>query len=161
MNNLDTTISYLSGKDVTIDCNVFLLLLIGGLGEKHITSFKRTNIFDNSDYLLLIKLINRSNVILTPNVLTESSNLIRTYDDSIGNKASIELKRIIASTKEIFIHSTLLTQNKCFLKFGLTDSSIYNLASKGVTAITVDAPLYGLLYNKGYPVINFNHVRFK
>jgi hypothetical protein len=159
MSNLDLTINLLRGKHVTIDCNVFLLLLIGGIGLDHIDKFKRTKEFQSEDYKLLVTLIQHSRLLLTPNILTESSDLIESYDKQVNNLAFLELKRLIEVTEEKLTNSVQLTQNDCFLNFGLADSSIYDLASNGVVVITVDAPLFGLLCGKGFPVINFNHVR--
>lgn len=159
MSNLELTINLLRNNHVTIDCNMFLLLLIGGLGIDHIEKFKRTCEFQKEDYFLLIRLVKHSRLLLTPNILTESSDLIDNYDRQVNNLAAQELKRLIEITEEKFTQSIRLVQNDCFLKFGLADSSIFELSSHGVVVITVDAPLFGLLSSKGFPVINFNHIR--
>ena len=46
-----------------------------------------------------------------------------------------------------------------FIKFGLTDSSIAQLAEGGHLVLTDDFRLSQFLNSKGHAVLNFNHVR--
>lgn len=80
MTNFDLTVSQIFGKSITIDCNVLMLLIVGSVDVKSISTFKRTNMFDESDFNVLTKLIINSKIVLTPNVLTEDSNLLETYN---------------------------------------------------------------------------------
>ena len=159
MTNLDLAVKDISGKFVTVDCNVLLLLIIGSIGKEHIIRFKRTNMFTEDDFDLLIRLIKNSKIIVTPNVLTEASNLLESYNSSFPDKVFITLKTFINSFKEDYSPSIQLSSNESFFKFGLSDSSIHELSKKGVVAITVDFPLAGYLASNNCPVINFNHMR--
>ncbi|MBA7548532.1 hypothetical protein ES705_40993 [subsurface metagenome] len=159
MNNLTITKKELRGKYVTLDCNIFILFVIGTLGKQHIQKFKRTRIFKEEDFDVLISLLSESIVILTPNVLTEASNLLESYKVGGQNIGLKGLKIIIESIEESYEKSNNLIELVSFEKFGLSDSSIDNLCQNNVIAITVDLPLYGYLVSKSYPVINFNHVR--
>jgi len=159
MTNLELTIKSLRNKFLTIDCNVFLLLVVGNIGLDNIEKFKRTNIFQKEDYPLLIKLIEGSKLILTPNVLTEASNLLESYNKQIDNLAFLSLKKLIELNEESYLSSIQLSNSYCYLKFGLTDSSLFELSEKGVVTLTTDFPLFGLLQSRGLPAINFNQVR--
>ena len=133
---------------------------MGSIGKVDIQKFKRTAIFTEDDYDLLITLIKKSKIVITPNVLTEASNLLESYNNSSSStEVFLTLKRILTEINEQYFSSLELSSNECFLKFGLSDSSIYELSKKGVIAITIDFPLFGYLSNKNCPVLNFNHVR--
>ena len=151
--------SFLRGKTITLDCNVFILLVIGSIGKEHIKIFKRTSMFSENDFDLLIKLIKNSYIMMTPNVLTEASNLLESYNYA-GNRIGLKaLSKILNSTGEVYIKSSELVLQSSYIQFGLADSSIHDLCRKGVVAVTVDLPLYGYLANKSLNVINFNHLR--
>ena len=159
MSNLELIIKHLRGKYITLDCNVFILLVIGNLGKNHIRKFKRTAIFLEEDFDLLIKLISQSKLIITPNVVTEASNLLESYSVQGQKLGLIGLKNIVENLDETYKASKELIELGSFEKYGLSDSSMENLCKNNVTVITVDFPLYGYLANKSCPVINFNHVR--
>lgn len=159
MKQFESLISGLKNKLVTLDCNVFLLLVIGSIDKKHIALFKRTNMFTEEDYDLLIKLIKGSQVMLTPNVITEASNFLESYTYAKENLGLILLKNICDEIPECYEKSKTLVSNNGFMKFGLSDSSIINLCNVGAIAITIDLSLYGYLAGKSYQAINFNHVR--
>lgn len=146
-------------KSITIDCNVLLLLVIGSIGKKQIEKFKRTSMYTASDYDLLIDLIGDSTILVTPNVLTEASNLLESFNSSQVSESLHALKRFIFEVNEEYLTSLDLSGNKCFLKFGLADSSIFELSKKGVVAITTDSRLYSFLATQGHPVINFNYYK--
>lgn len=159
MNNIQQLIVDLRKKLITLDCNVFILYVIGSLDKKYISDFKRTQIFREEDFDLLIQLIKDSQLLITPNVITEASNLLESYSFQ-NNKVGLEaLKLITKIIPESYEKSQLLVNRDSFLKFGLSDSAIDNLCQVGAIAITVDFPLYGYLMSRGLKVINFNQVR--
>ena len=149
----------LRGKTVTLDCNILLLYVIGSVDKSHISKFKRTTIFSEDDYNLLLNLLAQSTIVITPNVYTEASNLLESYNFRGTKLGLILLKDIIKIQQELYHDSTALTEKDSFLKYGLSDSSIEQLCSKDIVAITVDLSLYAFLVNKSYSVINFNHLR--
>ncbi|TCN65410.1 PIN domain-containing protein [Acetobacteroides hydrogenigenes] len=162
MSNLERVKKYLSGKNIVLDCNIFILLIIGSLGHEHVRKNKRTNIFDVNDYLLLMNIISNSNIITTPNILTEASNLLENYEYS-GAKIGLKgISTLINNTIEVYKSSSELIYHESFLKFGLSDTSVFNLCyEKKAVAITIDFPLYGYLSSLSLDVINFNHLRIE
>lgn len=159
MNQFKDLIGELRNKLVTLDCNIFLLLVIGNIDKTHISNFKRTQTFTEQDYDSLVTLIQGSQIMITPNVVTEASNLLESYTYGKENIGLKFLQNICQSIPEMFEKSQILTNNSAFMKFGLSDSSIANLCKVGAIAITVDLPLYGYLISQNYKVINFNHIR--
>lgn len=159
MKQFNNLISELKNKPITLDCNVFLLLVIGSIDKKHIGLFKRTQIFSEEDYDALIKILSGSQIFLTPNVVTEASNLLESYTYNREKLGLSLLKDVCINIPEVYEKSITLTNNNAYLKFGLSDSSIANLCNAGIIAITVDLELYGYLNSKNFKVINFNHLR--
>jgi hypothetical protein len=158
MTNFDLTVSQIFGKSITIDCNVLMLLIVGSVDVKSISTFKRTNMFDERDFIVLSKLIKNSKIVLTPNVLTEASNLLETYNKQHQSLLFSKLKEIINTIKEQIISSSELADLKSFHLLGLADSSLFELANKGIIPITTDFYLYTFLVSMQTRVINFNHI---
>ena len=161
MTNLELTIKALRHRVVTLDCNVLLLFVIGSVGKKHISKFKRTRIFNEDDYDLLRQLTQSSFIVLSPNVLTEASNLLESYNQDTQPLGLSALQSLIKKTEEHYHSSSKLVDLNAYKKFGLADASIEALCKNEAIAITVDLPLYGYLYSKSLAVINFNHVRME
>lgn len=149
---------YLRKKLITLDCNVLLLLIIGSVDKKHINRFKRTSMFDESHYDLLTKLISNSQILLTPNVVTEASNLLESYTFDKQKIGLQFLKKICQNIPESYEQSIKLVDLDVFNDYGLSDSSVFNLCKVGAIAITVDLNLYISLVSSNLQAVNFNHL---
>lgn len=133
--------------------------MIGSLGLHHIKKCGRTNSYDEGDYKKLLELINHSSIILSTNILTESSNLLESYvinKERVGLKA---LKFFINNNIEQYKSSKELSSLPSYVKFGLADASIHNLCSWGAIGITTDFNLWGYLISDSLEAINFNHIK--
>ena len=158
MTNFELTLNQIYGKCITIDCNVLLLLIVGSVDVNSIATFKRTNMFEENDYKILLKLIQNSKIILTPNVLTEASNLLETINKKHQSLLFIKLKEIINIINEQMISSSALSMLESFHFLGLADSSIFELTKSGIIPITTDLNLYNFLISMKSSAINFNHI---
>lgn len=145
-------------KLITLDCNVLLLFIIGSVDKKHISKFKRTSMFNETHYEILIKLISNSQILLTPNVVTEASNLLESYSFEKQKIGLQFLKNICKKIPESYEQSSKLVDLEIFKDYGLSDSSVFNLCKVGAIAITVDFNLYISLMSNNLKVINFNHL---
>ncbi|MFB5269763.1 PIN domain-containing protein [Paenibacillus enshidis] len=144
-------------KDIIVDTNLLILLLVGRYNIDFINKFKRTQAFSKDDYYLLEKLISNFPGILTlPNILTEVSNLT----DGISENYIINFVKEIERFNETSIPSSEISKEQIFLKLGLTDSGISILAKSNHLVVTADLPLANFLETSKLPVINFNHIRF-
>jgi hypothetical protein len=56
--------------------------------------------------------------------------------------------------------ASLIVQEPHFVKIGVTDSGIFQLARSGILVLTDDAGLSGKLEKNDHDVLNFNHLRF-
>ena len=116
--------------------------------------------FSIDDYKLLTCILTsfRSRHV-TPNVLTEVSNLASQLD---GNKQQVVfevLRSAVAVLKEHYVPSQHVTQQKEFFKFGLTDAALVLLTRKRLLLLTMDFPLANYCSSIGADVINFTNLR--
>ena len=142
---------------LVIDTNLLLLYLMGVYDPKKISQFKRTQQFIEEDFRLLVKFIDlfdKAKVVVTPHILTETTNLAPNYTFPI-------LQTILESLQENMVESLKIinSDTTCFNKFGLSDTAIQHLAQQNYLILTDDFPLYHYLATKGHSVINFNHIR--
>ena len=62
---------------IFVDANLLVLLVVGETDKKLIVKHRRLREFDEDDYERLVRLINQvDKVLVTPNTLTEASNLL-------------------------------------------------------------------------------------
>lgn len=147
-------------KGVVVDSNLMVLYIVGIFDLSLIERHNKTKAYTKEDFLVLYRLLENFNAILTtPNILTETSNLTETGDQDFKNRFFSKFAESIGSFDERHIKSIDLTKENGFKKFGLADSSVTKLASEGHLILTDDLKLSAYLSNKDMPVINFNHIR--
>lgn len=57
---------------IVIDTNVLIILIIGGIDTKLISKHKRTNLYDENNYVYILNLIKDfDNLLVLPNIWTE------------------------------------------------------------------------------------------
>jgi rRNA-processing protein FCF1 len=160
MKPLERLLARYRSKGVLIDTNLLLLYLVGRYDPRRIPKFKRTMIFAIEDFFTLLKFFEYFNeVVTTPNILTEVNSLANQLPDNIKVGFYPKFAEQIAALQEHYIESAKLSSTPHFLKLGLTDSGILNLAQDKYLVLTDDFPLAGRLEKQGIDVINFNHIR--
>lgn len=157
--DLDILNAY-SGRGLLIDTNLLLLFFVGLHDRRSIPQFKRTQQFVPEDFDCLAAMIQRfKQVVTTPNILTEVSNLLGQLTGRsrlvIFRAFSLTLQRL----EESFTPSRELAQETCFPRFGLTDAGIVHGAKGKYLVLTDDFPLAGYLQKQGIDAVNFNHLR--
>ena len=109
-------------RGIILDANLLLLIVVGDIGEDRIRSFKRTRKYEPEDYRLVKSIVSFfPRVIVTPNVLTEVSNLLSHLDENWQTLAFQIFQNQIDVLDEIFISSKTVWSNEIFLSLGLTD----------------------------------------
>ena len=135
---------------------------MGSASRDYITIHKKLSSFDCDDYDELLKLIsNASDVFVTPNTLTETSNLAGYIKEPARSIIFKVFREMIKSSNELFIPSTDAAQTDEFIRLGLTDAAILNASrNQELVVLTTDLDLYVAALSKGN-AINFNHLRNK
>jgi len=139
-----------------IDTNLLILLLVGNVERTLIERHKRTRNFLPDDYDRLLMLVDSlDRVFVTPNTLTETSNLLNRSQDVRLMK---RLKLLIHSSEEIYVASQVAVTNRHFNQLGLTDVALLESISEEQPLITVDFDLYGAALSRGQNfAYNFTH----
>jgi rRNA-processing protein FCF1 len=145
-----------------VDTNLLLLYIVGSLNPEKIGRHKRTDKFTIEDYKLFLELVQRlgsQKIVVTPNILTEVSNLLGQTDEQTRKSLMILLSSIVPVFEELTVSSADAVRIPEFTRLGLTDSTILYLSEEGMVFLTDDLHLYLALQRRGVEVINFNHVR--
>ncbi len=120
--------------------------------ERH----KRTRRFVPEDYDRLVAITDElDKVFVTPNTLTETSNLLSGSGDARLMK---QLGVLVQQAVEVYVASQSVVNNRVFNRLGLTDAVLFESISADRPLITVDIDLYDAASYKGENfAYNFNH----
>ena len=138
-----------------IDTNLLVLLVVGSEDRKSIERHRRTRTFTTDDYDCLLDMIEArgSRVFVTPNTLTETSNLLKQPRDA---RFRDRLRFLIEQSEEIVVASATAAHNSSFVRLGLTDAALLEVVSAERPLITVDLDLFSAAFAKGEEsAINF------
>jgi hypothetical protein len=125
-----------------IDTNMLLLLVVGLTNKNFIQKHKALSVYNQSHFEVLIeKISSASSIITTPNILTETSNLLCQTGDPVKTLLLIKFGIIIKEFKEIYIPSQEVVDVDVFKRLGLTDTVITALKNEQCTVLTTDGPL--------------------
>ena len=141
-----------------IDANLLVLLVVGLVDRELVATHRRTQIFTPEDYDRLFRIINvLKRVFVTPNTLTETSNLLKPPRDK---QAIDKLRILIEESKEIVVPSATAARNSAFWRLGLTDAALLEVVSAARPLITVDLDLYSAALSKGEEAaFNFTYLQ--
>src|SRR5262249_14692181 len=129
-------------KPIFLDSNLSVLLATGLTNRDYIRKHKRLQDFDEPDFDLLCELVDQSGVIaISPNVATETSNLVRYMRDPIRSEIASKLKEIIATAEEFYVGSRAASEHPDYVRLGLADSSTLAILTNDVVLLTVDLDL--------------------
>jgi len=147
-------------KGVLVDTNILLLFLLGRVDRERIGQFKRTAQFTPLDFDMLAQvLLKFQQVVTTPNVLTEVSNLGGQLTGRVRSEFMDVFASSIGSFVEQFVYSAAAAATNVFKKIGLTDACIGAACKDKYLVLTDDFALAQILAAEGIDVINFNHLR--
>ncbi len=144
-----------------IDANLLVLFTVGTVDRELIAKHRRLREFTADDYHLLLYLIRRvEHVFVTPNTLTETSNLLGQHGEPERSRFFRALRFIIEKSKEIVISSAAAATNSAFTRLGLADAALLEAVTEETPLVTVDLDLYLAAVSKGSDTaINFTHLR--
>ena len=125
-----------------IDSNLLLLYVVGSEDRDLIARHRRLEDYSAADYELSIDFLAPvSRVLVTPNALTETSNLIRQHRDPQRSQLMRRLRAIIQDSQEVVVASAKASDNPVFEGLGLTDAVLLEVATAETPLLTVDSGL--------------------
>lgn len=123
-----------------IDSNLLVLLAVGAVDRNQVGRHRRARSFAPEDYDRLMAIVAAlERVLVTPNTLTEASNLLESGND---RRFLAALRLIVAESEEVVVASADATRNDAFLRLGLTDAVLLEAVSKTRPLLTTDLDLY-------------------
>ncbi len=139
-----------------IDANLLVLLVVGGVDRRAVARHRRTRSFLPEDYDTLLRLFEEiDRIYVTPNILTEASNLLIDRADA---RYLEYLRRLIGQAEEITVASAVAANNRMFAKLGLTDAALLEAVSPETPLVTADFDLWGAALSRGEgAAFNFAH----
>ena len=144
---------------VAIDTQLLLLLWIGNFDPGQIGR-KRLSRYVETDFDLLANLVDRCpKLVTTPNVLTEVSNLAGQLPEELAEEFRGEFRLVVEKLDERYHESPAVTKHNSFLRLGLADCTLLELARQDVLVLTDDHALYQQLTHENAPALNFTHLR--
>ena len=134
-----------------VDANLLVLLVAGSVNPILIAKHRRLESYTAVDYQVLLDLINLADrVFVTPNTLTEASNLLGQHGEPERSLLIEGLRVLIDESEEIVVSSAQAAANAEFHRLGLTDATLLEVASEDRPLITVDRDLYSAAVAKGH-----------
>ena len=145
---------------ILIDANLLVLLVVGLTDKRLIERHKNVSSYDADGFDLLVeKLKEFSEVLLTPNTLTEAYNLLRQIGEPERERLTLTLGEFIKGRPERYIPSEEASNEATFVRLGLTDAALMNVGrvSRPVL-LSADRDLYLAASQEGFEALNFAHL---
>lgn len=147
-------------RRLLLDSHLVLLLCVGSAGAGKIHRHKRLRDFDQTDFELLVDRIGRfDQLVITPNIATETSNLLRfgVHDEALQQA----LAEALAAWSEAYVPSRIAAQHRSYPRLGISDAAmlVHLSQSDDLLLLTADLDLYLAALRNGLAVENFNHTR--
>lgn len=143
---------------VVLDSQLLLLLIVGSANRAYIAKHRRLQDYSEQDFLFLLDLIaSAPEIVVTPNTLTETSNLARQIAEPARSRIG-ELFRVVArSAAERYRESSRAVDRVEFFRLGLTDAVLLDLLGKSEILLTADHELYLTALSQGLKASYFVH----
>lgn len=111
--------------------------------------------------LLRTKLRWVPSIIVTPNTLSEASNLIDHIGDPARSRIYGTLRDLLhaPNTSEVCIECQTGAGRLELPRLGFTDCTLLEVCASGAPLLTVDLAIYLAALHQGSEAINFNHLR--
>ena len=144
---------------IFVDANLLVLLVVGETDTKLIAKHRRLREFQEKDYETLVELVNQvDKILVTPNTLTEASNLLAQHGEPERSRFFDVLRILIEEHEEIVVTSRTASHNREFTRLGLTDAALLEVVSNSNPLITLDLALYlAAISKESESAYNFRH----
>ena len=138
---------------------MLVLLIVGATSRDLINKHRRLQSYTAADFDLLLRLINASEIIVTPNILTETSNLASQIGEPARARIAETFQRFVGTARESYIESRIAAEQPAFPRLWLTDAAILAGMRDPTVLLTADLDLYLAALNQSRKAVNFHHLR--
>ncbi len=156
---IDILINRNRKRGILLDTSPLLLLFVGTSDVNLVDRFKHTAKYTIRGYNLLTQLVDQfDRIITTPNILTETSNLLDYIPGGLEQNHCETIVKLMDFFKEEYTPSEEIFPHNKFYEFGLADLVTLECAKNKYLVLTDDRPLYGYLLNEKVDVIYFTEL---
>jgi hypothetical protein len=146
------------GETIVLDSNLLVLFVVGVTSPAHIARHKRLQAYTERDFHLLMSVLaNASGILVTPNTVTETSNLVGQIAEPARSRIYLTFRTLLTETEEIYIESQRGARHPAFPRLGITDAVLLSIENKNLVLLTTDVLLYLEAERQGCKAVNFNH----
>lgn len=144
-----------------VDTHLLLLFVVGSADPELIAKHRRLESYSAADYAALRRLLNGAGqVYVTPNTLTETSNLLGQHGEPERSRLFRQLQALVQDSREIVVASATAAAHPAFTRLGLTDAVLLTAATADTPLLTMDFQLYAAGLAKGVDLaVNFTAYR--
>ncbi|MCL2845005.1 MAG: hypothetical protein FWE23_06095 [Chitinivibrionia bacterium] len=130
-------------RKIVLDSNAFILYLAGLVNKNQIGNYARKSDWNSEDFHYLCEIINEEecDIITTPNVLTETDNILNRISGDDKYKYLYLVKNIYLKSIEEYIKSEEASNEGFFDQLGLADSVVLKVAQRSDLLISADSEL--------------------
>lgn len=147
-------------RTILLDAQLLVLLVVGRVSRAYIGKHKRLRAYREDDFEQLAELLaDPARSAVTPNVLSEASNLLAQIADPARTEIFSGLRRLIGHAVEIYVPSGVAAAHPAFTRLGLADAACLTGEVSDALLLTADTDLYLAALSSGRKVLNFWHVR--
>ena len=133
-----------------VDANLLILFVVGSVDPRIVAKHRRLSGFATADYDFLLVVLNEvPHIFVTPNTLTEASNLMRQHGEPERSILMDRLAYLIEESDEGVVTSARAAANPYFGQLGLTDAALLESISPQTPLLTVDGNLHVAALAKG------------
>jgi hypothetical protein len=145
---------------VLLDTMLLVLLTVGTASREYVRTHRRLQHFTAADFDLLIDNASRmSDIIVTPNTLTETSNWVKMIGEPARSHIAATFRHLIGAFEERYVASKEAAEDLEFPRLWLTDAGMLRELANGHLLMTSDFRLYEAALRRGFNALNFNHLR--
>ena len=132
-----------------VDANLLVLLIVGSVDRELIPRHRRLRGFTIADYDVLRRMVREAGrVFVTPNTLTEASNLLAQHGEPDRSLLLGGLRSLIEESEEVVVRSAEASSNAEYVRLGLTDAALLEAVTADTPVLTVDFDLYRAAWRK-------------
>lgn len=144
-----------------VDANLLVLLVAGSVDRRIIARHRRLREFTEEDYEALMEFVGQANaVFVTPNTLTEASNLLAQHENPERMRLLAGLRVLIEESEEVVVRSARASASEDYLRLGLTDAALLDAVTTDTPVVTADIELYRAAARKNPEAgVSFRHLR--
>ncbi len=128
---------------VLLDANLLILLIVGTADRTYISKHRRLRAYPEDDFNLLLRLIApMSPIIVTPNILTEASNLASQIGEPARMHIAMTFRAVLGDLEERYVDSRRAAEQPEFPRLWLTDAGILDEMTDTDVLLTADLDLH-------------------